>query len=78
VFTKFYGDVKGIQKMQDYHSEKQKTPPVVVVNTFNPSTREAEKGGSLSSRPTWSTACNPGQPGLHRETLSQKSHVNKS
>jgi hypothetical protein len=27
----------------------------VVVHTFNPSTWEAEAGGSLSSRPTWST-----------------------
>jgi hypothetical protein len=27
----------------------------VVVHTFNPSTREAETGGSLSSRPAWST-----------------------
>ena len=27
----------------------------VVVHTFNPSTREAEVGGFLSSRPAWST-----------------------
>jgi hypothetical protein len=31
---------------------------------------EAEAGGFLSSRPAWSTAWVPGQPGLHRETLS--------
>jgi hypothetical protein len=43
-----------------------------VVHTFNPSTREAEAGGFLSSRPAWSTKWVPGQPGLHRETLSQK------
>jgi hypothetical protein len=30
---------------------------------------EAEAGGSLSSRPVWSTEESPGQPGLHRETL---------
>jgi hypothetical protein len=27
----------------------------VVVHAFNPSTREAEAGGFLSSRPAWST-----------------------
>jgi hypothetical protein len=27
----------------------------VVAHAFNPSTREAEAGGFLSSRPTWST-----------------------
>jgi hypothetical protein len=44
----------------------------VVVHAFNPSTQEAEAGGFLSSRPAWSTEQVPGQPGLHRETLSQK------
>ena len=44
----------------------------VVVHAFNPSTREAEAGGFLSSRPVWSTEWVPGQPGLHRETLSRK------
>jgi hypothetical protein len=44
----------------------------VVVHTFNPSTREAGAGGFLSSRPAWSTEWVPGQPGLHRETLSEK------
>jgi hypothetical protein len=29
--------------------------PDVVVHAFNPSTREAEAGGFLSSRPAWST-----------------------
>jgi hypothetical protein len=48
------------------------TWPGVVAHTFNPSTREAEAGGFLSSRPAWSTKWVPGQPGLHRETLSQK------
>jgi hypothetical protein len=44
----------------------------VVVHAFNPSTREAEAGGFLSSRPAWSTKWVPGQPELHRETLSRK------
>jgi hypothetical protein len=46
----------------------------VVAHAFNPSTREAEAeaGWFLSSRPAWSTEWGPGQPGLHRETLSRK------
>jgi hypothetical protein len=44
----------------------------VVAYSFNPSTWEAEAGGFLNSRPAWSTEWVPGQPGLHRETLSQK------
>jgi hypothetical protein len=44
----------------------------MVMYAFNPSTWEAEAGEFLSSRPAWSTECVPGQPGLHRETLSQK------
>jgi hypothetical protein len=46
--------------------------PGVVAHTFNPSTWEAEAGGFLSSRPTWSTKRILGQPGLYRETLSRK------
>ena len=46
--------------------------PGGVVHTFNPSTWEAEAGGFLSSRPACSTKWVPGQPGLYRETLSQK------
>jgi hypothetical protein len=46
--------------------------PGMVAHTFNPSTQEAEAGGFLSSRPAWSTEWVPGQPGLHRETLSRK------
>jgi hypothetical protein len=45
---------------------------VVVAHAFNPSTWEAEAGGFLSSRAAWSTKWVPGQPGLHRETLSRK------
>jgi hypothetical protein len=44
----------------------------VVAHAFNPSTWEAEAGEFLSSRPAWSTEWVPGQPGLHRETLSRK------
>jgi hypothetical protein len=43
---------------------------VVVVHDFNPSTGEAEAGRSLSSKPSWSIERVPGQPGLHRVTLS--------
>ena len=43
-----------------------------MVHAFNPSTGEAEAGGFLSSRPAWFTEWVPGQPGLHRETLSRK------
>jgi hypothetical protein len=46
---------------------KHKGCQAVVAHAFNPSTREAEAGGSLSSRPAWSTKWVPGQPGLHRE-----------
>jgi hypothetical protein len=49
----------------------------VVVHAFNPSSWEAEAGGFLSSRPAWSTEWVPGQPGLHRETLSRKTKTNK-
>ena len=42
------------------------------MHPFHPSTQEAEAGASLSSRPAWSTERIPGQPGLHRETLSPK------
>ena len=35
---------------------------VMVTHAFNPSTWEAEAGGSLSSRTAWSTEQVPGQP----------------
>jgi hypothetical protein len=50
---------------------------VVVAHTFNHSTWEAEAGGSLSSRQAWSTKQDQEQPGLHRETLSQKKKKKK-
>ena len=46
-------------------------------HAFNPSTREAEAGGFLSSRPAWSTKRVPGQPELYRETLSRNKQTNK-
>ena len=50
---------------------------VVVAHAFNPSTRKAEVGGFLSSRPSWSTKWVSGQPRLYRETLSQKKKKKK-
>jgi hypothetical protein len=41
-----------------------------VAHAFNPSTWEAEAGRFLTLRPAWSRV--PGQPGLHRTTLSEK------
>ena len=49
---------------------KPKLRQVVAAHTFNPSTQEADAGGSLSSRSPWSIKQVPGQPGLDRETLS--------
>ena len=63
----------------------------MVAHAFNPSTREAEAGGSLSSRPAWSTRASSGtgpkateKPCLepppkksYEETLSQEFKINK-
>jgi hypothetical protein len=46
--------VVNIQAEHPYTLKKKKSPGVVA-HTFNPSTREAEGGGFLSSRPAWST-----------------------
>jgi hypothetical protein len=35
--------------------KRESSEPGVVAHAFNPSTREAEAGGFLSSRPAWST-----------------------
>jgi DNA segregation ATPase FtsK/SpoIIIE-like protein len=51
---------------------------VVAAHPFNPSTREAEAGRFLSSRPAWSTERVLGQPGLYRETLSQKNKTKQN
>jgi hypothetical protein len=42
------------------------------MHTFDPSSREAEAGGSMSSKPAWSTEQVTGWPELHQETPSQK------
>jgi hypothetical protein len=41
------------------------------------STSEAEAGRSLSLRPAWSTELAPGQPELHRKTMSRKKNKTK-
>jgi hypothetical protein len=48
-----------------------------MAHTFSPITWEAEAGGFLSSRPAWSTEWVRRQPGLPRETLSQKNKKTK-
>jgi hypothetical protein len=53
-------------------SLKKKFYRAVVAHAFNPSIWEAEAGGFLSLSPAYSTEWVPGQPGLHRETLSWK------
>ena len=60
------------------HILKMSTIQAVVAHIFNPCTWEAEAGGSLSSRPASSAEQVPGQPGLHRETLSGKPKQNKT
>jgi hypothetical protein len=55
---------RAIQRNPVSKNKKQKTTttkkkygrkkPVVVAHAFNPSTREAEAGGFLSSKPAWS------------------------
>jgi hypothetical protein len=42
------------QQVSSFHKEET-TEPGMVEHAFNPSTREAEAGGFLSSRPAWST-----------------------
>jgi hypothetical protein len=45
-----------MHKMVDRRfSLKLHSEPGMVAHAFNPSTREAEAGGFLSSRPAWST-----------------------
>ena len=48
-----------------------------MAHAFNPSTRKAQAGGFLSLRLAWSTKWVPGQPGLYREALSQKTKKKK-
>ena len=44
----------------------------------HPSIWEAEEGSSLSVRPAWSPEWVPGQPGLHRATLSSKTKTKQN
>jgi hypothetical protein len=55
-----------------FHFRKVQASWAMLAHAFNPSTWEAEADGFLSSRPAWSTKRVPEQPGLYRETLSQK------
>jgi hypothetical protein len=43
------------QELSSSIGQEGKPMPGVVAHAFNPSTREAEAGGFLSSRPAWST-----------------------
>jgi hypothetical protein len=42
-------------KTKQNKNKNNNNQPGVVAHAFNPSTREAEAGGFLSSRPAWST-----------------------
>jgi hypothetical protein len=44
-----------LREVRDHNSKKINAEPGVVAHPFNPSTREAEAGGFLNSRPAWST-----------------------
>jgi hypothetical protein len=50
---------------------------VVVAHAFSASTWEAEEGGSLSSRPAWSTEQVPGQLGLIEKPCFEKQKKKK-
>ena len=53
--------------------------PVPVAHAFNPSTLEAEAGGSsVGSRPAWSTEQVPGQSGIHIEEPCLEKQNNKN
>jgi hypothetical protein len=80
LYLLFLGVCAGTYRDQRHWSSgpvKKAAARGVVAHTFNPSAREAEAGGFLSSRPAWSTKWAPGQPGLHRETLSRKTKKKK-
>jgi hypothetical protein len=64
--------MENIPKPKLINQIENKIKPGVAAHAFNPSTREAEAGGFLSSRPAWSTKGVPGKPGLHREIVPQK------
>ena len=62
------GTIKTLRKRKDSSNIKKVAPTKMLES--NHSTWEAEAGVFLSLRPAWSTKQVPGQPGLHRETLS--------
>jgi hypothetical protein len=51
----FYPSIISFLKWTIIYNKNIQTKPGVVAHTFNPSTREAEAGGFLSSRTAWST-----------------------
>ena len=54
---------------------KNEAQPGMVAHAFNPGTWEAEAGGFLSSRPTWSTEGVPGQPKATQKPCLEKKKV---
>jgi hypothetical protein len=50
----------------------------VVVYVLNPRTREAEVGGFLSFRPSWSTEGASGQTKIHSETKTKNNNNKKT
>jgi hypothetical protein len=50
----------------------------MVVHAFNPSTREAETGGFLSSRPAWSTKFQDSQGYTEKPCLKKTKKKKKS
>jgi hypothetical protein len=54
-YQKGKSEITWLTEMSLYYLKKKTSQPDMVVHVFNPSTREAEAGKSLSSRPAWST-----------------------
>jgi hypothetical protein len=50
-----YSIAENYEKLKDNPTQKYILGRAVVAHAFNPSTWEAEVGGFLSSKPTWST-----------------------
>ena len=49
-----------------------------MVYDLNPRTREAEEGGFLSFRPSWSTEGASGQTKIHSETKTKNNNKKKT
>lgn len=62
-------------------NKEHKTEPGMMEHAFNSSTKEAEAGGSLRVRPTWSTKRVPGgyteKPCLEQTSKKQQQHTHK-